>query len=110
MGYGNSKEFYARNPEKYEARKKQITKRKNEGVEKVREYRKTQVCLQCGFSDWRAIDFHHREPSDKEITIAEMVTRGWSWTRMLIELEKCDPLCRNCHAILHAEEREQISV
>ena len=99
-------EYYKQNPEKYTARRKQIKERERELRRRVQEYRVGKTCVRCGFADHRAIDFHHRDPLQKEVKIAELYRKGWSWERMRLELDKCDPLCRNCHAILHAEERE----
>lgn len=106
MSYGNSTEFYRNNPNKYEARKRQIHERRKQLSILVKEYKATKSCIRCGFSDPRAIDFHHRDADEKEADIARMYQKGWGWERMQRELDKCDPLCRNCHAIIHAEERE----
>ena len=60
--------------------------------------------MHCGISDWRVIEFHHRDPSQKERAISDMM--GWSWEKIEKEIAKCDPLCANCHRILHYELRE----
>lgn len=101
-----STEWYKENPEKYERRKKQIRDRVKEIRIKISEYRMSKSCIYCGFDDHRAIDFHHRDPSEKNIAVARIASRGWSWERVEEELDKCDPVCRNCHAVLHYEERE----
>lgn len=106
MGNGNSTEFYRRNPEKYELRKRQIHERVKKIREQKKQHKSTLVCIRCGFSDYRVLDFHHRDPSEKEININDIAKKGWSWERIKQEIDKCDPACRNCHAILHAEERE----
>ena len=107
MTYGNSTKYYRANPDKWALRKIQIKEREHQIRDRIREYRKTKVCVQCGFSDYRAIDFHHRDATQKDATPSDMYKKGWGWSRILLELEKCDPMCRNCHAILHAEEREK---
>lgn len=106
MAYGNSTEFYKKNPEKYALRKLQIKERQKEIRQQVQEYKKTVACVRCGFSHPAAIDFHHRDPKNKTIEISLIWRKGWSWAKIQTELDKCDALCRNCHAILHAEERE----
>ena len=68
----------------------------------LRDYRKQQICVRCGFGDWRAIVFHHRDPERKETPITSMWKRGWSIEHMKAELDKCDALCANCHMIEHA--------
>ena len=58
-------------------------------------------CRSCGYSaHFVALAFHHLK-DDKEIAIANAVRRGWSWERIEIELEKCEVMCHNCHAIEH---------
>jgi hypothetical protein len=66
-----------------------------------KEYKRTKSCLYCGESHPACIDFHHRDPSEKEINPSNMLSQGWSPERMLKELMKCDPVCANCHRKLH---------
>jgi hypothetical protein len=62
-------------------------------------------CTSCGFNHPAALQFHHRDPAEKQFEIMVAVRRGWSKNRILSEIEKCDPLCANCHFILHWEKR-----
>ena len=55
-------------------------------------------CLVCGFSDLRAIDAHHPDPSLKDRGIGTIRNPSTLTTALSI----CVPLCRNHHAILHA--------
>lgn len=70
--------------------------------EKYREYKKTLICSECDFSDWRALTFHHRQLSQKDMEVSIMANRGYGWKRIMKEIAKCDVLCFNCHAIKHA--------
>lgn len=63
------------------------------------EYKRTHPCVNCGESEICCIDFHHTDPNEKEFGIAESMYR--SWTKIVAELEKCIPLCANCHRKLH---------
>lgn len=57
-------------------------------------------CMACGFSEWRcSLDIHHLCPERKDPTAERW--RGWSWERILKELQHCILLCKNCHAALH---------
>ena len=66
---------------------------------KLVDYKKRIKCSQCGLKDYRVIDFHHIR--DKEFAISKMVYRGYSWKRIQKEIDKCVPLCSNCHRIEH---------
>ena len=70
----------------------------------LREYKQKLVCGRCQFDDWRALEFHHSDPSEKEFTIAMAAGRGMSLERLQEEIDKCEVLCANCHAIEHYEE------
>lgn len=68
------------------------------------EYKKTLSCQRCGFSHYRAIHFHHRNPSEKFMPVSQMIHHQYAWEKIMAEVAKCDILCANCHAILHVEE------
>jgi hypothetical protein len=58
-------------------------------------------CQVCGFDRYScSLDLHHREAKAKSPNFRSM--RGWSWGRILVELQKCVLLCKNCHAATHA--------
>ena len=45
------------------------------------------------------LTFHHRNTSDKEFGISDIM--GHAWSKIKKELDKCDLLCQNCHRELH---------
>ena len=59
---------------------------------------KCQICLydKC----INALEFHHRDPSEKEFTIAEL--KNSSFNKLKNELDKCLLVCSNCHREIHA--------
>jgi hypothetical protein len=64
-------------------------------------------CQICGYSKNcpSAYDFHHRNPEEKEFGIGgHKVTL--SWEKLKKEVDKCDLLCKNCHAEVHENERK----
>jgi hypothetical protein len=93
------------NKNKKHARSKVIERR-----EKLRtwfkDYKKTLYCNNCPESRWYVLDFHHRDPETKEISISYVINWGWSKKRIMKEVEKCDCLCANCHRELHYLERQ----
>lgn len=65
-------------------------------------------CLVCGYSKCKeALEFHHRDPKEKEGTLSRYSKRILSPATKLIidnEMKKCDCLCANCHRELHSNE------
>lgn len=59
-------------------------------------------CTLCGYSRYvGALEFHHRDPSTKEFSLAHQgVTRSLAKARA--EAAKCVLLCANCHAEVEA--------
>lgn len=60
-------------------------------------------CSICGYDQYlSALDFHHLDPSKKEIKISGNHSR--SLDALKKEADKCILVCRNCHAGIHAEQ------
>ena len=78
-----------------------IKKRKEELRDFVKSFKKE--CTKCGYNKtYWALDFHHKDPSEKEELIGKTVIRGWSKERIKKEIDKCIVVCKNCHAEIHA--------
>jgi len=96
--HGNGKHYFS---SKCKPCHSEYNRRRNTNARKwYREYKQTLSCVQCGFDDYRALVFHHRDPSTKTFTLADNVTRQ-SKENILKEIAKCDVLCANCHSIHH---------
>lgn len=72
----------------------------------LNELKKDLSCQHCKNNDYRVIEFHHKD-DDKDFSISFAISKGFSKEKILKEIEKCIPLCGNCHRILHHEERNQ---
>lgn len=58
-------------------------------------------CIICGYCRYTgSLDIHHLDPSKKDTKFSQM--RGWTWERILKEIDNCVLLCKNCHSELHA--------
>lgn len=64
------------------------------------EYLKTLSCIDCGNDDFRVLEFDHL--SDKSYTIANRVGAA-PLSTLMKEIDKCEPVCANCHKIRTAE-------
>lgn len=53
-------------------------------------------CIDCGESRPQVLEFDHRDGVKKDATISSKI-KDWPWSRMLLEIAKCDVRCANCH-------------
>lgn len=67
-------------------------------IRRLREQRGCEICWQTFPAP--ALDFHHRDPSEKEFALTNKKFRPWD--EMLAELNKCAVLCATCHRLVHA--------
>lgn len=57
-------------------------------------------CKSCGYNkDITALEFHHVDPSQKEILPAKLYYKPWDYAKE--ELDKCVVFCCNCHREEH---------
>jgi len=78
-----------------------VNKRREEFRQKAAAY-KGGKCSRCGYNKCLdALEFHHRNPVEKEFQISSSYTRAWIHIEK--ELDKCDMLCANCHREVERE-------
>jgi hypothetical protein len=70
----------------------------------LKTYKLTLKCITCGENDSVCLDFHHKNSKEKESSIANMVSEGYSMASIIEEINKCIVLCRNCHAKAHRKD------
>lgn len=91
--------YYLLNREKDLERKKREYRHRKAVLDR---FKTIKGCARCGYREHAAaLVFHHRDPSEKERTVSAFLRVGWAAVKK--ELAKCDVLCANCHAIVHAE-------
>lgn len=59
------------------------------------------MCSLCPEKDSCCLEFHHIDPSQKDLEISIAVRNSWSEKRLMKEVAKCLVVCRNCHAKIH---------
>ncbi len=59
-------------------------------------------CRICQERDPVALDFHHLDPSAKDLHLGGMMSNGYNADRLIAEIQKCVVVCANCHRKLHA--------
>jgi hypothetical protein len=69
-------------------------------------FKKTICCIDCGrsFEDCPGIIHFHHINGHKSANIASMMVEGHSQEEVKEEIQKCIPLCANCHIKRHHEE------
>lgn len=101
----NSTKYYRENTESYRAKieeRKLRIRTENRGL--ILEYLKTHPCVDCGFKRPSALDFDHVR-GEKKKNVSQMVTDGNTrWDDILLEIEKCEVRCANCHRIKTARQ------
>lgn len=70
----------------------------------ILEYLASHPCSICGESDPVVLEFHHRDPKNKDDTVASLVRIRASSAKVMAEIEKCDVLCANCHKRVTANQ------
>lgn len=59
-------------------------------------------CQKCGYDKCQAaLDFHHRNPNEKDFPICQRYGSRKFNDKIKKELDKCDLLCANCHREEH---------
>ena len=58
-------------------------------------------CVVCGEDEPCCLHFHHRNPGSKLFEVSRAGTRSLEEVKK--EIAKCDVLCANCHAKVHAK-------
>jgi len=73
--------------------------------EKLLDLKGVRQC-RCGHSghNLASLDFHHKDNVKKEFKISDYLfwrSKKISWEMVLLELDKCEVLCSNCHLLEH---------
>lgn len=80
--------------------------------EKFREWyiglKKQHHCARCGIADYRVLDFHHTDPSEKLFNVGDGGRGSMAKQKVLDEIKKCEALCANCHRIKEWEKKNEV--
>ncbi len=80
-----------------ENKKKQRDNRQQQKRTLLRALRWPEVCQRCGYDKCiAALDFHHKDPLQKERTVLSL-----PYGQQVTEAAKCELICSNCHRELH---------
>lgn len=58
-------------------------------------------CVDCNNINITILEFHHKEPANKDKEVSILCRISCDWQRIKQEVLKCELLCCNCHKIRH---------
>ena len=96
------KHWYRRESETIKAR---IKARRGKLRLEFEAFKSTLKCSRCPENHPAALDFHHLDPSKKDFQIGSLTRKGYSMSRLMAEVAKCEVLCSNCHRKLEYDLR-----
>lgn len=97
------KKYYEKNKDAH-IRRSRINKARHKKV--WDEFKASQKCSHCGFQHPAVIDFHHVLRGPEKQSVNKLVANG-CFAAAMKEVEKCIPLCSNCHRMLHWNETQE---
>lgn len=112
MGYADkekqkeyAKQHYQQNKEAYkQSHKKARLKARELNKKFVKRVKSLAKCKLCGYSkSSSALEFHHKDETQKDYEISRLQSGGWSIKKIKQEMRKCVILCANCHREVHDE-------
>ena len=81
--------------------KEKINKKYYERKEIIDDYKSQLGCAKCGDTRPYCLDFHHRDPTQKNTKINRLSSSNKSIDKIMEEIKKCEVLCANCHREFH---------
>jgi hypothetical protein len=89
-----------KNKDKYKTKKSRKLRAHTRRLELI--ILKGAMCESCGYNkNLAALHFHHRDPSQKIFALEGKNIKKFSMENLLVEAEKCQLLCSNCHMESH---------
>lgn len=89
------RKHYRENPQPYKDRAKVS---REAMIAWYRDLKHMKPCTDCEVA-YPAYVMHWDHLRDKELHLAAVLRLGWSKTRIMAEIAKCELVCSNCHAI-----------
>lgn len=91
---------YWRNPEQIRRQIYEARRRRGKGYQEQITRIKNIPCVDCRRRfPAVAMDFDHRPGTKKFECVSRMINRALPWSKIKLEIAKCDIVCSNCHRI-----------
>lgn len=102
-----TKKYDAERRSNPESKSRQVETNRNkrkQNRQQLHDYLKDKSCIICNENRIPCLQFDHRDPEIKNFNIADGIGQGYGWSTILKEIDQCDILCANCHAIKTASQ------
>ena len=96
--YESNREYYLNKAKNRNSNLKQILQKY------LIEYLKTHPCVDCGEINLLTLEFDHRERGKKSYNVSYIMRNSMTLNHLIIEINKCDVRCANCHRIKTEKE------
>jgi hypothetical protein len=93
------------NRREYKRLYKKATRAKNKKF--IDDYKVARGCSRCSEKRLPCLEFHHLDPNGKKATINYLYKKAYRLATIKEEIEKCEVICRNCHAMEHEYDRNE---
>jgi hypothetical protein len=94
--------YWKTSPERRKIIKSNLAELRKEIHTKIIDYLVTHPCTHCGENNLLTLEFDHLH--DKKFNISHAIKRVYGWDKIKAEIDKCQVLCANCHAIKTAKD------
>lgn len=92
-------EYYAKNRDYHKAYVGKMKERiKQDTRQKMWDYLSCHPCVDCDCANPIVLDFDHVRGT-KKYNVSMMIDWTFSWEKIMLEIEKCEVRCANCHRI-----------
>lgn len=98
-----SKKHYHENKQNYIDRAVNSKRDLYQWLQRIKE---NQQCQYCGETKYWRLEFHHPDPTVKDGSISRLISDHTSKNKIVAEINKCEIVCRNCHADIHWAPKE----
>ena len=106
MPYKNVEDKRAASKRYYQKKANRNKERREQLKNWLIDYKKNSKCVICGENHIACLEFHHKNPNEKEFSVSNIVyKKDLSLEELKKEIKKCVVLCANCHRKLHWEEK-----
>jgi hypothetical protein len=92
------REHYALNRAEYIVRNDHLLRvRGKKWLRRLWEYLAEHPCVDCGECDPVVLDCDHIDRTRKRSSVSFLARSGYPWNTVLVEIDKCQVRCANCH-------------